>query len=158
MKKVIFLVGLLLIYNEQQNISYLNLLERFKQSFSSIDEARLAMALVLWRKKSWDEIQEKLDHHYKVVSKEVIENSESPVILLGQSLVTRRWVDVALQGKDSAPFSSHEEEQFKDIIQKFAFTNAKNGKFNKDEARFLIGLSNTRSEITQLSNLFRKWR
>ena len=146
------------LYNEQQNISYLNLLERFKQNFSSVDEARLAMALVLWRDKSWTEIQEKLDQHYISISKEIIRNPQSPVIVIGNSLLTKRWVKIALQGKDSTAFSSIEEEQIKDIIQKFSFTGNKNGKFNNEEARHLIGLSNTPSEITQLSNLFRKWR
>jgi hypothetical protein len=32
------------------------------------------------------------------------------------------------------------------------------GYINTTQARELIGLTNTRSEITQLSNLFRKWR
>ena len=67
-------------------------------------------------------------------------------------------MNTALVGQYSMAFSTHEENQIRQFLQVMAYSEGRQGTFNTEEARRLIGLSTTRSEATQLSNLFRKWR
>lgn len=146
------------LYNEEQNKTSLTLLERFKQNFNTTDEARIAMALVLWGNNKWSDILERLDEHYKKMAVTVIRDPNSPVIVVNDSILTKRWVNAILAGQDSLAFTAAEEEQIKAVLEKQAFSNDRNGVFSNEEARQLIGLSTSRSEVTQLSNLFRRWR
>jgi predicted HTH transcriptional regulator len=145
------------LYNEEQNAPLLGLIVRFKEAFLDPDKWRIATALVLWRENSWTEIQEKLDEHYKRVALEVIQNDASPVIVINNRLFVRRWVSVGLTGQVSKRFTEAEEEQIKIFLQARAFSSGRQGNFSTEEARKVIGLSDSQSEITQLSNLFRKW-
>lgn len=146
------------LYNEEQNKTSLALLEKFKQYFETIDEARIAMALVLWGNNKWSDILEKLDEHYKKMAIAVIKHPHSPIIVVNDSILTKRWVNAILAGQTSLAFTAAEEQQIKAVLQKHAFGNGRSGAFSSDEARQIIGLSTSRSEVTQLSNLFRKWR
>lgn len=146
------------LYNEEQNKTSITLLEKFKQHFDTVDEARIAMALVLWGNNKWSDILERLDEHYKKMAVAVIRNQHSPVIVVNDSILTKRWVNAILAGQASLAFTAAEEEQIKAILQKLAFSNNRNGTFSNEEARQIIGLSTSRSEVVQLSNLFRKWR
>ncbi len=64
---------------------------------------------------------------------------------------------LALTGQESKRFNPAEELKVKTVLQRFAFQDQRNGYIGSDEARQIIGLSNTQSEIVQLSNLFKKW-
>jgi predicted HTH transcriptional regulator len=146
------------LYNELNNECYLKLFLRFKEIFKTIDEARLAIALILWRNNTWPEILEKLDLYYQKLALEIVESSYSPIIVVDNTILLKRWATVALEGQYSRAFTSHEEEQIRKIIETLAFSEAREGKFTATEARAHIGLSKTPSENTQLSNLFRRWK
>ena len=146
------------LYNEHRNLVHMKLFERIKDSYKSLEEARLATALVLWRTQKWTEILEKLDAHYQKMATKIIRDHQSPIIVLGDEIMTKRWVNTALMGQDSMAFSTHEENQIRQFLQVMAYSDGRQGTFDTKEARRLIGLSTTRSETTQLSNLFRKWR
>lgn len=145
------------LYNEEQNKPLLALIDRFKESFSDPDKWRIAAALVLWRESSWPEIQERLDEHFKRVALEVIQSDGSPVMIIDNQIFVRRWVSIGLTGQVSKRFTEAEEEQIKLFLQTHAFNFSRQGNISTEEARKIIGLSESKSETTQLSNLFRKW-
>jgi len=145
------------LYNEETSSHIQNLISRLKECFSDSDKWRISVALVLWRDKSWAEIENRLDQHYQRVALEVIRDEQSPVIVVGNEIFLRRWAQIALTGQTSRRFTVGEEEQIKSILKAFAFDGARNGHFANEDARRIIGLSNSQSEIVQLSNLFRKW-
>lgn len=146
------------LYNEQNSKPYTELLERFKSELNSLEEARLATALTLWRQQKWSEILRKLDEHYQNLARRIVQNVNSPIVIFGDEVFTKRWVNSALAGQHSMAFTSHEESQLRKLLHLIAYTGDRNGKLNTKEAKRIIGLSNTPSESTQLSNLFRKWR
>ena len=145
------------LYNEEQNLHLLALIKRFKESFSDPDKYRIATALVLWRESSWPEIQEKLDEHFMRVALEVMKSDASPVYRINDRLFAKRWVTVGLTGQMSKRFTEAEEEQILQVLKNYAFNFDRKGNISTNEARSIIGLSNASSEVTQLSNLFRKW-
>lgn len=146
------------LYNEHSNAVHMRLFERIRLSYPSLEESRLAMALILWRSQRWPDILEKLDAHYQRLATKIIRDPKSPIIVLGDEIITKRWAHTALLGQDSMAFSTHEENLIRQFLQIKAYESGRQGIFNVKEARALIGLSTTPSETTQLSNLFRKWR
>lgn len=146
------------LYNDQSNESLLALIERLKITFDSADEWRIATALLLWKDRPLPQIVDSLDTHYRQVAQNVLGNKSSPVFLVGDKLVVRRWARVALDGQISRKFNAAEEEQLKKFLQDYTYRNDRNGYITSEEAREVLGLSNQQSEVVQLSNLFRKWK
>ncbi|HAR41169.1 MAG TPA: hypothetical protein DCS07_00805 [Bdellovibrionales bacterium] len=146
------------LYNELENLPLLELVSRFRETFTDSEKARIATALVLWRNRSWSEVVSRLDEHFQRVAVEVIQSAESPVFVIGEEIFPRRWVNVALTGQMSRRFTQIEEKQIKTALQRAAFENNRQGYITSELARQLIGLSNTQSETVQLSNLFKKWK
>lgn len=145
------------LFNEELNQHLFSLIERFKNTFQNTDEQRIATALVLWENSKWTEIQEKLDRYYNEVALKVIRSPYSPAIVVGNNLLMRRWARVALTGQKSKAFNENEENLIKSVLQSYANGNDREGHISTQEAKNIIGLSNTQSETVQLSNLFRKW-
>ena len=157
------------IYNEQPNKNFLRLLKRFKKLYeNNTDKYKIAAALVLWRNNTIEKIFSYIDDYYKKLIHEILSNNDSPFLLTTEYLqknkkkpvakiLLKRWVKVQLEGQKSKVFSKAEENQFKKILQNYAYKNNRAGYITNKEARQLFGLSDSQSEIVQLSKLFQQW-
>lgn len=146
------------LYNQERDHHFKSLLQRLFDTLPSKNHARLAAALILWKENTWSNILEKLDEHFKLFAKEIIASSNSPVLIIDNKVFLKRWAEVILTGQATKPFSLAEENSFYKLLQARAFKLSAKGLISTSEARKLIGLSDSRAEITQLSNLFRKWK
>lgn len=146
------------LYNDESNLPLKKLFERLGDHFTNPDEHKLAMALVLWRKKPWSEIETYLDENYKYTARQILEADNSPVLLFDDYLYTRRWAQVALEGQITKQFSEAEKASMRNVLQYVSFANGGEGFITAETARRLLGLSNTKPEMTQLSRLFLEWK
>ena len=157
------------IYNEQPNKNFLRLLKKFKKLYeSNTDKYKISAALVLWRNKTLEEIFSYIDEYHKRLIGEIFSNNDSPFLLTTEysqknkkkrvlKILLKRWVKVQLEGQESKVFSKAEENTFKEILQSYAYKENRGGYITNKEARQLFGLSNSQSEIVQLSKLFQQW-
>ncbi len=157
------------IYNEQPNENFLRLLKKLKKLYkSNIDKYKISAALVLWRDKTLEEIFSYIDEYHKKLIREILSNNDSPFLLASEysqknkkkpvvKILLKRWVKVQLEGQESKVFSPAEENKFKEILQNYAYKENRNGYITNKEARQLFGLSNSQSEIVQLSKVFQQW-
>ncbi len=157
------------IYNEQPNKNFLRLLKKFKQLYeNNTDKYKISAALVLWRDKTLKEIFSYIDEYHKKLIGEIFSNNDSPFLLTPEysqknkkkpvaKILLKRWVKVQLEGQESKVFSKAEENTFKEILQNYAYKENRGGYITNKEARQLFGLSNSQSEIVQLSKLFQQW-
>ena len=157
------------IYNEQPNKNFLKLLKKFKKIYqNNIDKYKISAALVLWRDKTLKEIFSYIDEYHKRLVGEILSSDDSPFLYTTEypeknkkkplvKILLKRWVKVQLEGQESKVFSKAEENQFKEILQIYAFKDNRKGYITNKEARQLFGLSNSQSEIVQLSKLFQQW-
>lgn len=146
------------LYNDESNAPLQVLADRIKDKFPSPDHRRIATALLLWRKKPWTQIKQYLDNHYLQVAEEVLDSRDSPVIKVDDFIFTKRWAEIALTGQVSKRFSAGEENEILHFLRIYTLRPPRDGHITAEEARHLMGLSNEKSEMTQLSNLFRKWK
>lgn len=146
------------VFNNNQQKELVRLRDIFKELFPNKSKYNIAIALILWRDRKWDFICEKLDKHYLNIALEVIRGEYAPVIIVRNEVLLKRWVNLALSGKVSQRFSPSEELNVFTALQSFAFQEGREGFCTTADARNIIGLGKSRSEATQLSNLFRKWR
>ena len=158
------------IYNEQPNKNFLKLLNKFKKLYESYtDKYKISAALVLWRDKTLEEIFSYTDEYHKTLIREILSNKNSPFLLTPEysqknktkppiKILLKRWVKVQLEGQESKVFSKAEETKFKEILQNYAYQENRNGYITNKEARQLFGLSNSQSEIVQLSKFFQQWK
>ena len=157
------------IYNEQPNKNFLRLLKKFKKLYeSNTDKYKISAALVLWRNKTLEEIFSYIDDYHKRLIVEILSNNDSPFLLTREysqknkkkpvaKILLKRWVKVQLEGQESKVFSKAEENTFKGILQNYAYKENRGGYITNKEARQLFGLSNSQSEIVQLTKLFQHW-
>ena len=157
------------IYNEQPNKNFLRLLKKFKKLYeSNTDKYKISAALVLWRDKTLEEIFSYIDEYHKRLIGEILSNNDSPFLVTTEyaqknkkkpvaKILLKRWVRVQLEGQESEVFSKAEENKFKEILQNYAYQENRDGYITNKEARQLFGLSNSQSEIVQLSKLFQQW-
>ena len=148
------------LYNEENNLPITLLINRLKEYFSNSDEWRLATAIVLWKNKTWNQLLSFLDEHYIRVTERIIENSHSPVIPnlsdRNSKPLLKRWVMALFQNQTIIPFSTDDELTY---LNEFRILSKKmNGILSNIQAREHIGLTNTKAEISQLTNLFTKWQ
>ncbi len=157
------------IYNEQPNKNFLKLLKKFRRLYeSNTDKYKISAAFVLWRDKTLEEIFSYIDEYHKRLIVELLSNNDSPFLLTTEypeknkkqpviKILLKRWVKVQLEGQESKVFSKAEENKFKKILQNYAYRENRAGYITNKEARQLFGLSNSQSEIVQLSKLFQQW-
>ena len=157
------------VYNEQPNKNFLKLLKKFKNLYKyNTDKYKLSAALVLWRDKTLKEIFSYIDEYHRKIIEDILSSDNSPFLVTREysrknqkqpkvKILLKRWVKVQLEGQESKVFSKSEENQFKDILQNYAYKDSRNGYITNKEARQLFGLSNSQSEIVQLSRLFQQW-
>lgn len=146
------------LFNEEANKELKKIAEEIKGQFDNPDQWRLATALLLWRDRSWDEILQYFDEHYKYVANQVLHNTHSPVLLFNNKLYTKRWANIRLTGQFTKQFSEAEKSMFLKILSEYSFDNGRNGNIESELARRIIGLSDHQSEKTQLARLFSEWR
>ena len=158
------------IYNEQPNKNFLKLLERFKTIYkNNTDKYKMAAALVLWRDKTLAEVFSYIDKYHKKLVGEIFFNDDSPFLYTMEhpknnkkqptvKILLKHWVKVQLECQESKVFSKGEENKFKEVLQAYAYKNNREGYITNKEARQLFGLSNSQSEVVQLSKLFQKWK
>ena len=156
------------IYNEQPNKNFLKLLKKFKQIYeNNTDKYKISAALVLWRDKTLEEIFTYIDEYHKRLVGEILSSDDSPFLYTTEypknkknpvvKILLKRWVKVQLEGQESKVFSKAEENKFKKILQAYAYKSDRKGYITNKEVRQLFGLSNSQSEIVQLSKLFQQW-
>ena len=157
------------IYNEQPNKNFLRLLKKFKKLYeSNTDKYKISAAVVLWRDKTLEEIFSYIDEYHKRLIGEILSDNDSPFLLTTEysqknkkkrvaKILLKRWVKVQLEGQESKVFSKAEENKFKEILQNYAYKENRGGYITNKEARQLFGLSNSQSEIVQLTKLFQHW-
>ena len=146
------------LYNQERDHHFKSLLNRLFETLPTKDHARLAAALVLWKENTWSNILDKLDEHFKQIAKEVVSDKNTPILIVNDALFLKRWAEVALTGQATKSFSLAEEDALYLAVQAYAYSMSESGLITTNQAKALIGLSDSRSETTQLSNLFRKWR
>ena len=157
------------LYNEQPNKNFLKLLKKFKDIYpNDPDRYKISAALVLWRDKPLDEIFSYMDEYHKKLTGEILSNPSSPFLLAydhskhshkksSAKILLKRWVKVQLEGQESKAFSKAEENTFKAILQDYAYKDNRQGYVTNKEVRHLLGLSDSQSEIVQLSKMFQQW-
>lgn len=157
------------IYNEQPDQKFLRLLKKLKKLYAdNADKCKLAAALILWRDKTLEEVFSYIDTYHKKIIMEIFSDNGSPFLLANEyprenrkspakKILLKRWAKIQLEGQDSKAFSREEENQLKGILQDYSYKENRRGYITNKEARRLFGLSNSQSEIVQLSKLFQKW-
>ncbi len=151
------------VYNEQPNKNFLKLLEKLKTRYSdNKDKYRVSAALVLWKDKSLMDILSYMDGYHRKLVFDILEDmSSSPFFISKRGdefrILLKRWVCFQLEGQESKTLSQSEENNFKDYLQEYAYGNNRKGVITNKEARDILGLSNTQSEIVQISRLFGRW-
>ena len=156
------------IYNEQPNKNFLKLIKRLKKLYvNDTDKYKISAALILWRDKTLEEIFTYIDEYHKKLIGEILSNNNSPFLYTTEyqgkkktpvvKILLKRWVKVQLEGQESKVFSKSEESNFKEVLQNYAYRDNRGGYITNKEARQLFGLSNSQSEIVQLSKLFQQW-
>ena len=156
------------LYNEQPNAHFLNLLERFKNIYGDkSDKCKISAALVLWRNTPIKEIVSYMDEYHRKLTWDLITEDQSPFLLTSNitgkgetvwKILLKRWVKNQLEGQESKVFSRSEEDEFKIVLQKYAYQDNRKGFINNREARKLFGMSvDSQPEAVQLSQVFQKW-
>lgn len=156
------------IYNEQPNKNFLKLIKRLKRLYGNdTDKYKISAALILWRDKTLSEIFTYIDEYHKKLIGEILSDNSSPFLYTTEyqgknktpivKILLKRWVKVQLEGQESKVFSKSEENKFKEVLQNYAYKDNRGGYITNKEARQLFGLSNSQSEIVQLSKLFQQW-
>ncbi len=146
------------LYNEQDNRHITKLIDRLKSNFNNPDEWRIATALVLWEHKTWSEVIDALDDHYLRIVEQILKSDQSPISRFKDKIIMKRWVMAIFDGQVTIKFSTREENLYREFLRDFSYSFEAGGYITNDVARKLIGLTKEKSEITQLSNLFRKWQ
>ena len=144
------------LFNEEKNKELKLISEELSSHFADRDQRRIATALLLWRNKKWTEIEHYLDEHFQYVAEEVLKNKSCPVSRWEDQLYTKRWAQTRLTGKVTKQFTEGEKNMLLRLLK--SITEANNGHISSEEARKYIGLSDSRSESTQLARLFAEWR
>ena len=157
------------IYNEQPNQNFLKLLEKLKKLYENdTDKYKISAAMVLWKDKTLKEIFSYIDEYHKKIISEILSSGNSPFLLTPEykgkkdkkpevKIHLKRWVKVQLEGQESKVFSRSEENTFKEILKNYVYKENRDGHITNKEARQLFGLSDSQSEIVQLSKLFQQW-
>jgi len=147
------------LFNDESNAQLRDLIVRIRDNFPTVEEARIAAALLLWREKRWSQIKEYLDEYYIHISELVLKNPSSPVSRWNDQIFVKRWALIALtQGQITKQFTEGEEVIYRKLLNMYAYGSNAEGHISAEQARTLIGLSSEPSEMTQMSNLFRKWQ
>ena len=157
------------IYNEQPNQNFLKLLEKLKKLYENdTDKYKISAAMVFWKDKTLKEIFSYIDEYHKKIISEILSSGNSPFLLTPEyagkknkepevKIHLKRWVKVQLEGQESKVFSRSEENTFKEILKNYVYKENRDGHITNKEARQLFGLSDSQSEIVQLSKLFQQW-
>ncbi len=157
------------LYNEQPDKNFLKLLKRFKSLYlDNPDKYKISAALVLWKDKTLKEILHYMDEYHKKLTGEILSDEHSPFLLKfdyskknkkqsSAKILLKRWVQVQLEGQDSRVFSPAEEYTFKEVLRDYAYRDNRRGYVTNKDARRLFGLSDSQSEIVQLSKMFQHW-
>jgi predicted HTH transcriptional regulator len=146
------------LYSEIENVGTKQLIEKLRVAFPSTEEWRLALALVHWANLPWSVIVGYLDAYYKQIAEKILSSKVSPILKFGESIFVKRWAEIALTGHPSRSFSIAEKTLLRNLLTEQTFKNGANGHISTDEARQILGLGASQSEVVQLSRMFRDWR
>lgn len=146
------------LFNDESNAPLKGLFARLIEIYGNQERARVAQALLLWREKPWSEIQVYLDEGYKHVAKEVLAHKDCPVLQYDDRVYTRRWAKIALEGQVTKEFTEAEKNSAYQLLKSITFQGTRGGFITSDEAKKIIGLSNTKQESGQIGKLFNEWK
>ncbi len=99
-----------------------------------------------------------MEAHYQDVAKRVVQSKHSPIVVINNSILVKRWATVARPGQVSKSFSPSEKLNWHHFFCSYTHTSGSDGLISFSDIRDLMGMSDTTSETTQLSNLLREWR
>ena len=99
-----------------------------------------------------------LDDHFKRIVEKVLKSDHTPALIHKDRIVIKRWVKAIFDGQVTIELATWEENLYLDLLRDYAFSGISDGHITNDVARRIIGLTKERPEVTQLSNLFRKWQ
>ena len=145
------------LFNDEKNKELKSIARDLKKEFKNKDQWRMAIALLLWRDKTWKEIINYMDEYNLHIAKQVLDSRYTPVMNFRGKLYTKRWAEVRLKGQLSKQFLESEKEMFLCLLMNYSLEH-NNGHISSQEAREIIGLSDHQSEKSQLSALFKEWK
>ncbi len=148
------------LQNNSGNSNLKNLIDtRLIQYFTNDTELRVASALLLWRDKKWSEIKKYIDDSFQNVAEIVLQSSSSPVFLIGDDLIVRRWARIALEkGQFTTAFTIREKELYERFFREWAKRDNSDQIITSAKAKELIGMTNSKSENSQMARLFTEWK
>lgn len=123
------------------------------------EKSLIAYALVLWHQKPFSEIKRYFDTHESKLAAEIISDFKGPVFFWEQKdrIVLHRWVKILLEeGKSSKEFTHYEEQElYKRCLE--LHNKYYGGLITTSEFKELSHLSNSPSDKSLTSRMFRKW-
>lgn len=146
------------LFNEESNAPLKGIFARLLEIYGNQEKARVAQALLLWREKPWSEIQLYLDEGYKHIANEVLNHKDCPVLQYDDRIYTRRWAKIALEGQVTKEFSEAEKNGALHMLKSLTSQGNRGGFISSEEAKKIMGLSNTKQESGQIGKLFNEWK
>jgi len=135
-------------------------LEAIRQRYGDTEKSQIAFSLVLWRKKSVDEISKYIDGESKGKFLEIMQDFRGPVYFYQKEnrLILNRWIKLIVEeGKASKTLTAAEEKQLFDLAYKLSF-DFDEGFLSAKRLKELGDFGTSKSANTQCSILLAKWR
>jgi len=149
----------LTIFGGSADDKQLKLLARLREHYKDEQKALMALSLVMWRNKPLSEILDYIGPENKQLVNEVAGGMSGAIWIdeAADMVYLSRWSRLILQqGKDSQKFTPHEEHQLFNFVKKMS-QEYHGGIADNKYVRSLANMGDSRSEITQVSNLLKKW-
>ncbi len=135
-------------------------LEAIKERYGDTEKSQIAFSLVLWRKKSVEEIKRYIDGESKSKFVEIIQDYRGPIYFYKEQdrFILNRWIRLIIEeGKASKTLTAAEEKRLFDFAYKLSIEHNE-GYISSKWLRELGDLGNSSSANTQCSVLLAKWR
>lgn len=150
----------LTLFGGASNHLVVRLREQLVALYEDERKSLIALALVLWRDKSIEEIRGFLDEESRELVSEIIEDPRGPVLFLtgNEQLFLARWVRVLLgEGKDTRQLGRAEERRLLEAVYDYSQRYG-DGEMTTGELRQIAGLGESKSAQTMSSNILARWR
>lgn len=148
------------LYNNREYKNLPLLISRLREQYSSQPEKiRLITAIILWRRRPFSEILQRLDSHYERMANEIKDQDEQSPFYVSPNgeVVLKRWVETLLHdGKVSKKLNRAEERLWYNHLSSIASKHY-SGTLKNSDVRQLLGLSDSAAERQQISRLLKSW-
>jgi len=150
----------LVLYGSVLDAKSLKAFDAIRERYGDTEKSQIAFSLVLWRKKSVDDISKYIDGESKGKFLEIMQDFRGPVYFYQKEnrLVLNRWIKLIVEeGKASKTLTPAEEKHLFDLAYKLSF-DYDEGFLSARRLKELGDLGTSRSANTQCSMLLAKWR